>query len=379
MNPRRVTLLFSIPMILLALFAVTAASEDNGNKRHGAINVEFVTYAHNPVLALGTAGAWDDGTVNVGHVLYKDGLFHLFYNGKRNTTPAAIGYATSTDGFNFIKSDSNPILKGSGAGLDAFAANTGAPLVDGDAWILYYSARSVPGVGPGPAIGRATALSPIGPWSKDASPVLTVGSPGEWDSGWVAPNSVIKTDDGYVMYYTAGINFGVPPQLIGRATSPDGITWTKYHNPDMTTHPYAESTPVFLPGPPGSWDSRSVSFSSVLKTAYGWEMFYTGVSDVPTCCDHQVGYASSHDGIHWERYRDNPVLSLAMDPLGMTARYIEAPAVAVRGSVHFLYYDYGTRTYAPISGLGAALGTVTRCPELCDDEGKTCEEFSGDH
>jgi hypothetical protein len=373
MNLRR-PLLFSMAMVLVVFWAAAAASEDNGNKRHGNVNVNFLTYAHNPVLDKGPAGAWDDGIVFVPHVVYKDGLFHLFYNGIRSKPPVAIGYATSPDGFTFTKSE-NPILTGSGTGIDAFQVSGGTPLLVGDTWVLYYSARSAPGPGPGAVIGRATALNPTGPWTRDTTPVLTTGSPGEWDSGFVAPSAVIATDEGYFMYYTAGMQFGVPPQLIGMATSPDGITWAKYHNPDITTHPYAESTPVFLPGPPGSWDSRSVSFPSVLKTADGWEMFYTGITDIPICCDHQVGYAISHDGIHWKKYRGNPVLAEPMDPLAQSTRYMEVPAVAVKGSVYFMYYDYGQIR----GGFGAALGTVTRCPQLCDDEGKTCEEFSGDH
>jgi hypothetical protein len=53
-----------------------------------------------------------------------------------------------------------------------------------------------------------------------------------------------------------------------------------------------------------------------------------------------------------------------MDPLAKQSRYAEIPTVVVRGSVFFMYYDYGTGYYAPISGFGAALGTVGRALEF---------------
>ncbi len=362
-----------ITAILIMIVAAAPASAQNRSDR-GKLSINFLPYEHNPVLDKGVAGAWDDGMVFVPHVVSKDGLFHLFYNGRPSSPPTVgIGYATSPDGFNFTKSDLNPILTGSGSGFDAAQVTAGTPLLLGDTWVLYYNARSAPGPGPGPAIGRATAATPTGPWTRDTAPVLVVGSPGEWDSGFITPNSIIATEEGYVMYYTAGVQFGVPPQLIGMATSPDGITWTKYHNQRFTQHPYAESTPVLMPGPSGTWDSRSVSFNTVLKSAKGWEMFYTGITDIPVCCSHQIGYATSHDGIHWTKYQQKPILTLSMDPLGQSTGYMEVPSLVVNGTVYYMYYDYGQVR----GGIGAALGTVTRCPQFCDDSQGLCEELPG--
>jgi predicted GH43/DUF377 family glycosyl hydrolase len=366
------TAVIAVTAIMVLFPILCRGGDDHDARNRGPITVSFLPYAHNPVLDKGTSGAWDDAIVFVSHVVYKDGLFHLFYNGKRSNTPVGIGYATSPDGFNFTKSDMNPILTGSGSGFDAFQVSGPVPLIVGDTWVLYYSGRPSPGAGPGQAIGRATALSPTGPWSRDANPVLTVGSPGEWDSGWIAPNVIVTTDDGYVLYYTAGMQFGVPPQLIGMATSKDGITWTKYHDPRFTAHPYAESTPVLLPGPADSWDSRSVAFNWARKTGRLWEMFYSGVSDVPLAnglLSHQLGYAISLDGIHWVKYWKNPIMTLAMDPLAASTGYMEVPSVIQRGSVYFMYYDYGQVRGA----FGVALGTITRCPEFCEDERWQCD------
>jgi predicted GH43/DUF377 family glycosyl hydrolase len=90
-------------------------------------------------------------------------------------------------------------------------------------------------------IGRATAVSPIGPWSVDPDPVLNPGPKGAWDEQGIFWPCVVQEDDSYRMYYT-GKN--LMDNAIGFATSPDGINWTKHDDPQTTDEPYAESDPV---------------------------------------------------------------------------------------------------------------------------------------
>jgi len=59
----------------------------------------------------------------------------------------------------------------------------------------------------------------------DPKPVLEPGSKGSWDEVRVDTPSVVKTDDGYAMYYAGASADGVI--MIGMATSSDGITWKK--------------------------------------------------------------------------------------------------------------------------------------------------------
>ena len=79
------------------------------------------------------------------------------------------------------------------------------------------------------------------------------------------------------------------------ATSPDGITWTKYNDPSTTQAPYAESDPVPKPGNAGDWDSDAASYCCVLKKTGYFEMYYSGWN--PNSVG--FGYASSVDGISW--------------------------------------------------------------------------------
>ncbi len=320
----------------------------------------FVPYQSNPVLTQGAPGSWDAEAIFSSYVTFHDGLYHMYYNGisSPDLETMAIGYATSVDGQSFTRHAANPILTGDESGFDARRVGYGVPLLEGDAWTLYYNAGS--GTSPGKTIGRATSSDPAGPWRRAMHYVLAVGSPGEWDSKFIIPESVIATDEGYVMYYSGeytyydenGLASGAA--MIGMATSPDGIVWTKYNDPSTTGPPFAESDPVLQPGPDGSWDVVGVWECAVRKTTSAWEMFYTG-SDLQSV---QIGYATSADGIHWIKHDDNPIIVPEIDPLATKTEpfILEAPSIIVNDSTYTLYYDYGLAT----SGIGIAVGEIPR-------------------
>jgi len=298
--------------------------------------------ANNPVFTVGEADAWDSGAVFSPRVALKDGVYHMFYNGSADATlpTMAIGYATSTDGRVFTRQAAEPILEGDGRGFDARQVSSGVPLLDGDQWVLYYNAGGGQGAA-GKAIGRATALDPTGPWKRDNQPVLLVSSyeSQAWDTDYIVPESVLLTDEGYVMYYTSGSRQDGIVAAIGMATSPDGINWTKH------------GEPVLVPGPEGSWDTVGVWGCTVLQ-AGAWAMFYTGGGETGA----GIGYAVSADGIHWTKHEGNPILSPADDPAaaGVTP-VLQSPSVVMDGSVYVMYYDYGVS----FGGIGVVTRTST--------------------
>ncbi len=295
-------------------------------------------YPGNPILTLGDPEAWDHGAVFGPRVVLTGGVYHLFYNGSSDSTltKMAIGYATSSDGRAFTRPIPGPILAGDERGFDGRQVNRGVPVFDGHQWILYYNAGGGPG-SVGKSIGRATASDPVGPWERSDQPVLIVGQPGSWDDDYIVPESVLLTDEGYVMYYTGGSRTG--SAMIGLATSTDGISWKK--RPD----------PVLRPGSEGSWDAMGVWGCAVLPPENGtdWEMFYTGGGETSVA----IGYATSSDGIEWNKYADNPVLSADDDPAS-SIPILQSPSVIREGSTYVIYYDYG----ATESGIGVGVGSA---------------------
>jgi predicted GH43/DUF377 family glycosyl hydrolase len=66
-----------------------------------------------------------------------------------------------------------------------------------------------------------------------------------------------------------------------------------------------------------------------------------------------IGYATSEDGIHWEKYKKNPVYSLEDDPyyfkMPKKEAIIHDPRILVKDSLYILYYDYGAGVNSAIS------------------------------
>ena len=72
--------------------------------------------------------------------------------------------------------------------------------------------------------------------------------------------------------------------------------------------PY-ESNPVFTAGDSTAWDRSIRERGFILKDDSLYKLWYTGFTgDVDTAVKH-LGYATSKDGIHWERYAGNPIFS----------------------------------------------------------------------
>jgi hypothetical protein len=187
------------------------------------------------------------------------------------------------------------------------------------------------------------------------NPLISKGPSGSWnENGSVAP-TVINTGTEYVMLY-----FGIDAQgnaSIGQANSPDGKTWTPYTgNPIIgpgdpnewnaliegpaglvvdgsgtlhtwyttidsqglyhTAHASAAAgagswtvspNSVFEPGSAGTWDSARISLGAVVLDNGTYKMWYLGYSPTSTYEDTSVGYATSVDGLAWNRFSNNPV------------------------------------------------------------------------
>lgn len=141
-------------------------------------------------LDVGNAGAWDALSVGRPAVICEDGVFKLWYDGRKDFPPEApvkdvpksstsrrrVGYATSRDGLRFTRRGSGPVFGHDAGGVDV--RRVGARLV------MVYESRD----------GTRIATSPDGTgWMDDG---LLAGKSGtKMDAfGHVTPNLLVDPD-----------------------------------------------------------------------------------------------------------------------------------------------------------------------------------------
>ena len=235
-------------------------------------------------------GEWDESTVEGQAVIRENGQYKMWYTGWRGLDPSGIGYATSPDGITWTKDSLNPIM---GPGTAAWEA--GGPLyctvmpVPGEGYKMWYNGTTQQY--DSLAIGYAESVNGI-TWERDTlnNPVLTTGSPGEWDDHAVGEPRVIFIDGIYYMMYTGFLD--ELHRKIGLATSSNGIHWTKYDDPNTTDPPYAESDPVLYPGP-NSWDGSLIETGTVMLIGSTLHMWYNGSGGPVTTFTWKIGHATS--------------------------------------------------------------------------------------
>jgi len=326
---------FSKISLMIVVISILALAVGGASGQDSA--PAFTVYSEDPVIQHGDYHVtWDHLYTDPGAVTFYDGQFHIFRNAF-NAWPGAvdIAYATSPDGQTWTAQGDGPVMTSDQVSYAGLAALASSVLVQDDGtWVLYFYTWSNIGPHPSSVIGRATASQPTGPWTADTEPVLTTGSAGSWDENQVLAPSVVRTEDGYVMYYTGLEANGVTSAMIGMATSSDGIRWTKYDDPATTDAPFAESDPVFKAGDSGAWDDLFVEQPRVQQTPDGWVMLYRAAHSIPR--NHALGIATSADGLTWTRSEANPVLTPRSVTGGQGMWYTD---LLYNDGTYYLYFE----------------------------------------
>jgi hypothetical protein len=304
-----------------------------------------VDTTRNPPLTKGNPGKWDGQCIFYPKAAVIKNKIYMIYIGTEHFpgSPDFLGLAVSSDGYAFTKSDYNPILYGDGDGFDAYSVGSGVLYYDKSTWYLYYAGSSNPGL-PGNAIGRATATDVHGPYETNDEVLVKTGNKGAWDSGFIFIESIVKSGTKLFMYYTSGDIWNPfnPRWKTGLTTSTDGgITWKKYDDPATTSELYAESDPVLDYGAEGIYNIQGIIGCSVLQLENSWILYYCLVQGQSNA----IYYATSHDGIKWQKHEEQPLLTPSQDSRA-SYNIFEGPSVVFFNKKYFLYYDYG-----PFAGM----------------------------
>ncbi|MCL2623627.1 MAG: hypothetical protein FWD31_08185, partial [Planctomycetaceae bacterium] len=120
-------------------------------------------------------------------------------------------------------------------------------------------------------------------------PVIVLGPRRGWESDLNRPG-IIKKDGLYHLWYTGQAN---GRSNLGYATSEDGMDWERKSN-----------TPVLIPEEP--WEKVAVMCPHVEWDAQEqiFKMWYSGGEQYEP---NAIGYATSKDGLSWDKRENNPV------------------------------------------------------------------------
>lgn len=294
---------------------------------------EWVKYSNNPILNPGTSGSWEDDHVSSPSIIYNGNGYMMWYHGDDGSI-RNIGLATSSDGISWTKYTGNPVLS-PGTGSDWDVKDVEAPTVifDGNTYKMWYAGMNSSN---DIQIGYAYSTDGI-TWQKYVNnPVLMVSSNAtDWDGHYVRNPEVYFDGMIYHMWFTGlGGDQDNRPYQIGYAQSSDGINWIKCpDNPvikepigwyigksNLQVIPYNEDyigyfsyiglgtpgevhlatlndgvtwneyagNPVLTKGPPGSWDATSVGCAELIFKEKQYCIYYVGISTTG-----QIGLAKS--------------------------------------------------------------------------------------
>jgi len=200
------------------------------------------------LFPLGNPASFDHGGQRDPHVLSDSATFHLYFTALDSSGTRSIGYAATPENGasklpdNTSWSARSALLAGDGSGFDASAVAHPSVLKDGATYVMYYTGLDSSG---NSKIGRATAASANGPFTRGAAAVVDVGAPGDFDAVSVKDPLVVKAGAGdYRMLYTGVETLeGETIERVGYATSTDGISWAKggvVLGPSLSAYSYDE-------------------------------------------------------------------------------------------------------------------------------------------
>lgn len=278
-------------------------------------SVSFSFGSDQPVVTRALTGI-DEAYINPGAIIEHDGTFHMFANVFTGWPGRVlVAHLTSTDGLGWTLAQEAPALDSDDVPFGTAGADVSTGFVaDDGTWVLIF--ETVTSLDPW-LLGRATAPSPDGPWTIDPAPILEPGPAGTWDAGGLSWPSVVRTSDGFAMYYTAT---DVPrgDGVIAMASSPDGVSWTKADEPVLVAS--------------AEWEQGRLDRARVVATDAGYLMVYSG-SDLT-----DRGVAFSSDGVSWTR--DGELPAITRDDFPVDGRCWDAALLNIDGTLHY-YLEIG--------------------------------------
>jgi predicted GH43/DUF377 family glycosyl hydrolase len=161
---------------------------------------------------------WEKKAVMCPNVIWdeKDHIYKMWYSGGDQYEPDAIGYATSSDGYTWIKKSEPVFLPSKCCEWDSFKV-TGSQVLYMSGWYImfYIGFKDVNHA----MIGLARSRDGISDWQRyTENPIIDPGNFFSWDRDAVYKPFAILNDDGWYLWYNGRRG---PIELIGLAFHED--------------------------------------------------------------------------------------------------------------------------------------------------------------
>jgi beta-1,2-mannobiose phosphorylase / 1,2-beta-oligomannan phosphorylase len=237
--------------------------------------VHFVPYDKNPVFSGTDTSTWDRHIRERGYILKEDAEYHMWYTGYEDEEGVKhLGYATSQDGYNWIRYATNPIY------ADGWVEDMSVVKQDS----LYYMFAE----GRGDTAHLLTSSDRIH-WTEQGNLDIrqTTGNPIK-PGAYGTPAIWVENGTWYLFYERGDLG-------IWLATSKDLKVWTN-----------VQDEPVITTGPT-AYDKYAVAMNQVIK----YEGRYYGYYHATAYKDWRewsTNVAVSNDLIHWKKYSGNPII-----------------------------------------------------------------------
>jgi len=159
--------------------------------------VIWTKYANNPVLTVGRSNEWDAQGVIAPAIIFDGRIFKMWYNGNGTPFIQAGGYAESADGIHWQKHQRNPIFTPIPSIWESRTIGLNAVIFENGEYHLWYGA----GGDATNALGYATSKDGIN-WTRyQSNPIMTPGKAGAWDYPTLDGFNIMRENNVYKMWY----------------------------------------------------------------------------------------------------------------------------------------------------------------------------------
>lgn len=144
---------------------------------------------------------WEKTSLYCPHVLWDEeqGFYRMWYSGGEQYECDAIGYATSQDGVHWKKYGGNPVFTRDPHQFWDNLKVEACYVIQHDGWYyMFYLGMSADRK---PSIGLARSRDGITGWERHPDNPIIAGSEGYWDYACICKPTVLKSEDGFIMWY----------------------------------------------------------------------------------------------------------------------------------------------------------------------------------